>query len=165
MKTYSIRLLLLLTLIAAIAVASFAYFQKRVPQNFPEVSNRAPGENAIKSYSSYLPGEIRVNSSLNGPSTGPVWYQTDPAPPLSARDAVLVAIDGRTQLDGLPKEGWELTGCELKPWNFAAGHWYWLVKFRIWSDETPKTAKQLTIAVKMNGECSDLEIIDNGNAR
>ena len=86
----------------------------------------AGGSPTLYSYTAGKKYSVAVPDSL-----GPRWENNHLNPPLSARDAIALAIEKRESLvDARPNFEWELQSAALCPADVANGQWYWLVVFQ-----------------------------------
>ena len=83
------------------------------------------GSPTLMSYAAETKFSVSVPESLD-----PKWNHNQLNPPLSARDAIALAIEKRKSLvDARPRFEWELQHASLCPADVANGQWYWLVEF------------------------------------
>ena len=124
MPKFRLRTLFILVAVFAIAIAVVIYFQPKSPIAFTH-----PMADGYRTYHGYAVGKqvsVEVPDSI-----GPPWVATEDNPPLSARQAITLAIAKRESMfDATQRHTWVLQHAALYPSDSQNGYWYWLVEFQ-----------------------------------
>ena len=159
MLRFNLKSLLTIVAVAAVSVSALLYLRMRHPIEF----SVSPDRSALTSSATSNLGSIQVKSVIEHNADLPIWLATQESPPLSAKKAIECASEQIEKIRGqLQCDQVELSRCNLTPWGPKTGHWYWLVEFDLWDDDS---AEVLRLHVLMDGSSGEIQITDNDNNR
>ena len=157
MKTFTIsNLLLVVTIIGLLTVLILDRLPPAPIEFSHSVASQSPN---IKIYS--YPDERRAEITVAGDNLRPMWKSTEYNPPLSARQAIALAMTKRKEIVNDPPNGqWVLKEAAITPFDANNGIWFWLITFEEQTNGiTTGMIPHLKLAILMDGSVVEPELI------